>query len=102
MKERIEVVWPLGKVTSKAQALAPRLDTLEGKTICGLSDGLFHFEETWPLIAQLLSRKYPGVKLAFWEESGLAETTPELLRLKALPCKLREHGCDAVISGRGC
>ncbi len=102
MKEKIEVVWPLGKATERLQPLAPRLDTLEGKTICGLYNGVFHFDETWPLIQQLLSKKYPGIKFVGWEEFGSFKEKEEMSRLEALPGKLAQYGCDAVISGRGC
>ncbi len=36
MKEKTDVVWPVGKASRAPQPLASRLDTLEGKTICGL------------------------------------------------------------------
>ena len=102
MKEKIEVVWPLGKAMYPPQPLAPRLDTLEGKTICGLWDGVFYFEKTWPLTKQLLSKKYSGIKFVDWEEFGKFTSKEEMSQLKALPGKLAQYGCDAVISGRGC
>ncbi|MFC1987911.1 hypothetical protein ACFLVH_05155 [Chloroflexota bacterium] len=102
MKEKIEVVWPLGKLTRPQQSLAPRLDTLEGKTICGLYNGSFHFDETWPFIKQLLSRKYHDIKFVGWEEFGEFNGNKELSLHEVLPDKLKQYGCDAVISGRGC
>ena len=35
------VVWPRSEKTVPVSALAPRLETLEGKTICQLWDYLF-------------------------------------------------------------
>ena len=102
MKEKIEVVWPLGRVAVPKQPLAPRLDTLEGKTICGLYNGSFRFEETWPLVKQLLSKKYPGIKFVGWEEFGKFHGKEEMPLLEALPGKLAQYNCDAVVSGRGC
>ncbi|MFC1987982.1 hypothetical protein ACFLVH_05520 [Chloroflexota bacterium] len=103
MKEKIEVVWPLAKLTHPQQHLAPRLDTLEEKTICALFNGaVFRFDETWPLIKQALSRKYHDIKFVGWEEFGIFQRNEELALLEALPDKLRQYGCDAVISGRGC
>ncbi|MBI2957796.1 MAG: hypothetical protein HYY32_03030 [Chloroflexi bacterium] len=102
MKEKIEVVSPLGKRTLKPQSLAPRLGTLAGKTICGLSNGAFRFDETWPLLKRLLSERYPGVKFAGWEEFGIVSDQDNEAVLQDLPAKLRQYGCDALISGRGC
>ena len=102
MKEKMEVVWPLGKSAEAPRSLALRLDTLEGKTICGLYNGVFHFDKTWPLIKQLLSKKYPGIKFVDWEEFGKFYGKEEIALLEALPDKLKQYGCDAVISGRGC
>ena len=100
MKEKIEVVWPLGKVAQSPQPLAPRLDTLEGKTICGLCNGSFYFDQSWPLIKQLLSKKYSGIKFVDWEKFGTVGDDESVL--KDLPDKLRKYGCDAVVTGRGC
>ncbi len=102
MIEKLEAVWPLGRFTQAPQPLAPRLDTLEGKTICGLFNGVFYFEKTWPLVKQVLSQKYPGIKFVDWEKLGLFYSQDETASLKALPDKLKQYGCDAVISGRGC
>ena len=102
MKEKVEVVWPSGKFAQPSQPLAPRLDTLEGKTICELSNGVFYFDKTWPLIQQLLSKKYPGIRFVGWEEFGKFYSKEEMSLLEALPGKLAQYGCDAVVSGRGC
>ncbi len=101
-QEKMEVVWPLGKLTQHRQRLAPRLDTLEGKTICGLYNGHFQFEKTWELLQQLLSKKYSGIKFVGWQEFGLFHDTTEKSLIEALPARLKQHGCDAVISGTGC
>jgi hypothetical protein len=94
-----KVVWPSGKSTQPPQPLAPRLETLEGKTICGLSNGRYYFEE---IIKKLLSQKYPGINFVEWDKFGIIPDKDEGAVLKALPEKLRRYGCDAVISGRGC
>lgn len=102
MKENFEVVAPLGRRTREPQSLAPRLDTLAGKTICGLSNGAFRFDETWPLLKRLLAQRYPGVRFAGWEEFGTVSDKDNEAALNDLPAKLRQYGCDALISGRGC
>lgn len=102
MEERFEVVWPLGESTQKAQALAPRLKTLEGKTIGGLYNGAFYFEKTWPTVKQALSRRFPNITFVDWEKFGLFHNVEENPALKALPERLKQYKVDAVISGRGC
>ena len=104
MKEEIEVVWPYGKCVQPPQPLAPRLDTLEGKTICGLYNGTpqYHFDQTWPLIQELLSKKYSDIKFVGWEEFGAFCGKEEASLIEALPAKLKHYSCDAVVSGRGC
>ncbi len=101
MKERVEVVWPSGKCAMPPQSLAPRLATLEGKTVCGLYNGGFYFNQTWPLVKRLLAKRYPGIEFVGWEEFGIISDKEEEV-LKDLPDKLRKYGCDAVVSGRGC
>ena len=102
MGESMEVVWPLGKIASKNQQLARRLETLEGKTICGLFDGVFHFDETGPLVKESLSRKYPSVKFVDWDKFGVFAGSKETILHNALLGKLKQYRCDAAISGRGC
>ncbi|MBI2858988.1 MAG: hypothetical protein HYX90_07910 [Chloroflexi bacterium] len=102
MREILEVVWPLGKLTQRPQQIAPRLNTLEGKTICGLLGWHFRFEETWETLKPLLAKRYPGIKFVGWEQFGSLQPTTETTILEALPGKLKEHGCDAVITGTGC
>lgn len=101
MKEKLEVVWPLGKSTVRPQALAPRLETLEGKTICGLYNGRYYFEQTWPVVEAALAKKYPDIKFVDWEKFGLFYGKDQQSVLAALPEKLKQYHCDAVISGRG-
>ena len=75
---------------------APRLDTLEGKTICELSIDSWQFDRTFPLIRELLQRQFPTVKFIPYTEfpSGIMgidnEKTADLVVKK---------GGDAVIVG---
>jgi hypothetical protein len=104
-----EVLPPYGKPTIEVLQPAPRLDTLEGKTICGIYGGSFHFEETWPVIVELLQKKYPTAKFVGPEElfpdqpGGImygGANEPALL--EALPALLKQYKCDAAIVGNGC
>jgi hypothetical protein len=77
---------------------APRLDTLEGKTVCYLSDNEWQSWRTFPLLTDLLTKQFPTIKIVSWEEfprdgdHGYPDFTknPDLLKSK---------GCDAVILG---
>jgi len=92
---------PYGQPTVTVQKPVARLDTLEGKTICGVGNS-FHFEETFPVIAGLLAKKYPTAKFigpdVFNKIGG--GTTDGILA--ALPAAAKENKCDAFIVGNGC
>ncbi len=96
-----EVVWPLGKIISEKVTLAPRTEDLSGKTICELSDYGFRAEEIFPLIRASLSQRYPGIKFVEYETFGNTHGPQEAEIIATLADKLRQYGCDAVISGVG-
>jgi hypothetical protein len=102
-----EVVSPLGEPVRRMISMAPRLSTLEGKTIGEIWNGGFRGDESFPMIERMLREKYPTVKMIPYSEFPLvtiASLHPEKKRqtLEALRAKLRETGCDAVITGNGC
>jgi len=83
------------------------LDTLEGKTIAEIWNGGFRGDESFPLIERMLRERYPTVKVIPYSEFPLvtiASLHPEQksATLEALRAKLKETGCDAVITGNGC
>jgi hypothetical protein len=100
-----EVVSPLGERDTRWIEMAPRLDTLEGKTICELWNESFKSNITFPVIRKLLQKKYPKVRIIPYtsmprhhmlENPGVINAESE-----ALIADLKEKGCDAVISGNG-
>ncbi|OGO20147.1 MAG: hypothetical protein A2144_12260 [Chloroflexi bacterium RBG_16_50_9] len=100
-----KVVSPLGEGTVEEAAMVPRLDTLEGKTICMTFNRAFKSNITLPVIAEQLLKKYPTIKVIPYTEMPVAlrapapgTITPERTALEAA---LKEKGCDAVISGNG-
>ncbi len=101
-----EVLYPLGRASHQESAetelLAPRLTSLEGKTICELWNRLFHGNMTFPMIEELLAKRYPGVKFVPYTKFGYTHGADEDQVVADLPRKLQEYGCDAVISGNGC
>ena len=96
------VVWPRGTRKTEAAALAPRLDTLEGKTIGQLWDDLFRGDEIFPVLEEELGRRYPGVRFVRYDAFGSTHGAQEQRVLADLPETLRRFGVDAVISGMAC
>lgn len=97
-----EVVWPRGKKVVEVARFAQRLDTLEGKTIGFLWDWIFRGDEIFPVIERELAKRYAGIKFIGYKEFGSTHGREEAQVLAALPEKLKQHHCDAVLSGMGC
>jgi len=97
-----EVVWPCGKRCDSGARLAKRLDTLEGKVVCELWDWIFKGDVIFEVFENELAKRYPGIKFVSWKEFGEIHGANEKEVLAALPEKLKQFGCDAVICGVGC
>jgi hypothetical protein len=48
--------------------MAPRLKTLEGKTICEIWNEGFRGDESFPIIEKMLKERYPAVKIIRYTE----------------------------------
>ena len=101
------VVSPLGEKVIEMIDMAPRPDTLAGKTICTIWNTGFKSDVTLTRIEGLLKARYPGLKLIPYTEmpgfNPLVYTSPKT-RYNAITevvDALRSNGCDAVISGNG-
>lgn len=98
------VVSPIGRSSVEMIPQAPRLETLEGKTIAvvGVS---FMTSVTHPEIKRLILENYPTAKVLLLDEIGIAGPYPApgvVRRAKdEFQAKLQELGVDAVISGNG-
>lgn len=101
-REIYRVVWPRGVKTVQAADVAPRLSSLEGKTIGQLWDDLFRGDEIFPMLEEELARRYPGVKFVRYDTFGSTHGRHEGRVLAELPEMLRRHEVDAVISGMAC
>lgn len=103
--EKIEVFSPLGRDTVQRIGAAPRLNTLEGKTLCEVWNGVFKGDVTFPVIRRLLQARYPHLKVIPYTEFPHAPGTDNPARQRELAQQIatlaREKGCDAVISGNG-
>jgi hypothetical protein len=98
------VVSPVGKPTVKMITQAPRLKSLDGKTIAVVG-GSFMARITHPEIKRLILENHPTAKVILLNEIGAAGPYPgPSVRSQAkdeFQRKLREMGVDAVISGNG-
>lgn len=97
-----EIVWPRGRRAVGIIRPADRLASLEGKTIAALWNWLFRGNEVLPAAGKELQKRYPGLRFIGHEVFGSTHGKNEVEMLAALPAKLKENRCDAVISGVGC
>jgi hypothetical protein len=97
-----EALWPRTPRQAKVKALAPRLATLEGKTVAQLWDYVFRGNEVFEVLEQGLKARFPGVRFVSWREFGNTHGHEEREVVAALPEKFKAMGVDAVISGMGC
>jgi len=95
-----EVYPPYGVPSIKPLVPPKRLDTLDGKTICGVGN-TFHFEETWAVMVDILKKKYPTAKFIGPDVFNKIGTDTDTV-LAALPDAAKKNKCDAFIVGNGC
>ena len=100
----ITVLSPVPESAVEPIASAPRLDTLDGKTIA-LVGGSFMANVTHPELKRLILAEFPTAKVYLLSEIGSAGPYPRpgvVRREKdAFQKKLKEFGVDAVVSGNG-
>ena len=107
-----EVVSPIGEFTTPLVPIAPRLDTLNGKTICELSSNMYNAHVSFPIIRELLKKRYPDIKVIPYDEinEDLPGSTVMTLggkiavqeeKEQATIARMHKKGCDAVIAGNG-
>ena len=96
-----EVVWPLGKSAYEVVDVPDPVSNLNGKTICELWDWVFAGEEIFPKIREIMTKRYPDIKFVDYTVFGNTHGAKEAEVMASLPESLRQHGCDAVISGVG-
>lgn len=97
-----EVYWPRAARRMPLKPLAPRLQSLEGKTVAQLWDYLFKGDEVFALLEEGLKKRFPGVRFVSWKEFGSTHGGEEKHALAQLPKRFKALGVDAVISGMAC
>ena len=76
---------------------ADRLDTLDGKTICEVSNGSWQFDRIFPFVREQLKKQYPTVKILPYTE--VIDKRADMENLAYVVKVLKEKGCQAVITG---
>ena len=98
MKNRgveLEVLNPTG-AREVSNVHAPRLPDLNGKTICELSNGIWEMHRTFPLIRELLQKRFPAVKIIPYTEFPVGTRNIDDERIAAM---VKAKGGHAVITG---
>ena len=112
IKMKMEIANPLGEFAIKTVPIAPRLDTLDGKTICELSSNMYSAEMSFPILREMLRKRYPGIRVIPFTEMNeeLPESTvmtysgkiaDQEEKTNAVVALAEKKGCDAVILGNG-
>jgi hypothetical protein len=78
------------------QTFAPRLADLNGKTICEVSDNSWQYDRTFPLIASLLQKQLPTVKIITYDKFPNGNPGADV---DALAPAIQKAGCQAAIVG---
>lgn len=103
--QTLEVVSPEGLQAVERRGPARRLDTLHGKTVCEIWNGVFKGDVTFPIIRAQLEAHFPGVRIVPYTEFPHAPGSDNPARQRALAEEIatlvKQKGGDAVISGNG-
>ena len=96
------VVSPVGEYVGEARPIAPRLPDLNGKTVGEVWNGMFRGDATFPILRELLKKRYPDIKFVPYTEfpSFLPMGNIDDAAMELREALLRS-GCDAVIAGVG-
>ena len=101
----MRVISPAGGAVAEQVGVAPHIDDLAGKTICEIWNGVFKGDYTFPVIRDLLKKRYPTARIlpytefpSFWGSYDIEHQKKLAVEIAAMA---KEKGCDAVISGNG-
>ena len=104
MNEIYEVLSPLGGAVLDKRVSVRRLDTLAGKTVCEVSNGvMFRADETFPMMRDILKSRYPDLTIVPYTDVPTIELQSLVPETKAgvladLRAALTAKRCDAVIA----
>jgi hypothetical protein len=103
--DEVAVVSPLGLPATQNKGIAPRLDTLEGKTVGEVYNHHFKGDTMFALYRELLQQRYSGVRIVPFTElpASYVGGDPATQRRIALEvaAQAKAKGIDALIAGNG-
>jgi hypothetical protein len=101
---KFAVVSPQPARVLNDSPLAPRVPTLEGRTVAFLWDYIFRGDEMWEHLKPALAARHQGMKFVDHTAFGtiLGEGERKRRLLAELADKLKAMGVDAVVCGVGC
>lgn len=100
---KLKVPSPVSEVAIN-RGNAPRLDTLNGKTICEVwATGHYGADLTFPTIRRILQQRFPDLKFVPYTEfkigkPNISERWEPLDKVGEI---LKAKGCDALLLGNG-
>jgi hypothetical protein len=104
-RDELGVISPVGLPVTQNKGLAPRLESLEGKTIGEVYNHHFKGDQMFALYRELLTERYPGVRIMPFAElpASFVGGDPATQRRIAqeVASLAKEKGCDALIAGNG-
>lgn len=102
---KYQVNSPLGSVIAEEFHTSKTLPDLNGKTICEVTNGGFRSEFTFPIIREMLLKRYSGLKIIPYDELpiqwNMVDARTMLERVENTVKIMKDKGCDAVITGNG-
>ncbi len=78
------------------QTFAPRLEDLNGKTICEVTDDSWEAGRTFPAIRELLQKMYPKLNIVTFDRFPILSTGTDVPTLEDA---LKREGCQGAIVG---
>lgn len=103
--QRVQVISPAGIDRVERGSIVPRLRDLNGKTVGEIWNGVFRGDESFPIVRELLKKRFPGIKILPYTEfpffPGDDRPTAQQELAKSIAAVARDKGCDAIISGNG-
>ncbi|HEX5370121.1 MAG TPA: hypothetical protein VFY10_11955 [Dehalococcoidia bacterium] len=104
-QDEVAVLSPIGLPRAQVKGIAPRLDSLDGKTIGEVYNHHFKGDQMFGLYRELLKQRYPGVRIIPFTElpASFVGGDPATHRRVAQEVArvAKEKGCDALIAGNG-
>jgi hypothetical protein len=103
--DEAEVISPIGLPRTQDKGIAPRLDSLEGKTIGEVYNHHFKGDQMFGLYRELLKQRFPGVRIIPYTELPASyvggDTATHRRVAQEVATLAKEKGCDALITGNG-